>query len=81
MKREAELKKLSKVQKNNLVDSINHGELLTIYDANENPCGNLPRNTVHALGLRHHVCHLWLIEEKKRHNGYVASTKRKRPST
>lgn len=64
MKREAEIKKLSRTQKNNLVDSINHGELLTIYDANENPCGNISRNIVHALGLRHHVCHLWLIEEK-----------------
>lgn len=64
MKREAELKKLSRIQKNNLIDSINSGELLTIYDENENPCGNLSRNIVHALGLRHHVCHLWLIEEK-----------------
>lgn len=68
MKREYELKKLSKIQKNNLVDSINCGERLTIYDANENPCGNLPRSMVHALGLRHHVCHLWLIEEK---NGVI----------
>ena len=68
MKREYELKKLSKIQKNNLVDSINCGELLTIYDANENSCGNLPRSMVHALGLRHHVCHLWLIEEK---NGVI----------
>lgn len=68
MKREAELKKLSRIQKTNLIDSIKCGELLTIYDANENPCGNLPRNIVHALGLRHHVCHLWLIEEK---NGVI----------
>ena len=68
LKREIELKKLSRSKKYQLVNSIKNGEMLTIYDANEKPCGNLPRKMVHAMGLRHHVCHLWLIEEK---NGVV----------
>lgn len=68
LKREAKLKKLTRNKKHELAKLSRKGELLTIYDANETPCGEISRDIVHALGLRHHVCHLWLIEEK---NGVV----------
>lgn len=64
MKREAAIKKMSRAQKQRLIDSLAGEELLTIYDANEQACGVLPRSLVHQMGLRHHVCHLWLIQEQ-----------------
>lgn len=60
MQREAAIKKLSRTQKEALVTSLADEEWLTIYDASDTPCGNLPRSLVHQLGLRHHVCHLWI---------------------
>lgn len=61
MQREAAIKKLSRAQKEALSKSLTGEEWLTIYDEADNPCGNLPRTLVHQLGLRHHVCHLWLF--------------------
>lgn len=37
-------------------------ELLTAYDENLNPIGNLPRSEIHARGLLHRVVHLWIVE-------------------
>lgn len=68
LKKEASLKKLTRSQKQKLAESAAAGELLTVYDAKEQSCGVLSRDMVHKLGLRHHVCHLWLIQEK---NGTV----------
>lgn len=59
MRREAELKRLSRVQKQALLQGQSGGELLTVYDADERPCGTRPRAVVHAQGLYHRVCHLW----------------------
>ena len=61
MHREAEIKKLSRPQKQALLDSQTGGEMLTVYDAADRPCGARPRRIVHAQGLRHHVCHLWVV--------------------
>ncbi|WP_283673227.1 GIY-YIG nuclease family protein [Butyricicoccus sp. Marseille-Q5471] len=60
MQREAALKKLPRPAKQALADGGRDGELLTVYDADGRPCGDCPRTTVHAQGLRHHVCHLWV---------------------
>lgn len=68
MQREAAIKKLSRLQKEALIASLAEEEWLTIYDETDAPCGALPRSLVHQLGLRHHVCHLWLC-------GSFASTK------
>lgn len=61
MHREAEIKKLSRPQKQALLDRQTGGEMLTVYDAADRPCGARPRSIVHAQGLRHHVCHLWVV--------------------
>ena len=60
MRREAEIKKLTRVQKQALIDTQSGAELLTIYDADGRPCGARPRAVVHTQGLFHHVCHLWV---------------------
>lgn len=60
MRREAALKKLTRAQKEDLLLTQQGGELLTIYDADGRPCGERPRAVVHAQGLFHHVCHLWV---------------------
>lgn len=59
MRREAEIKKLSRAQKQALIDAQDSGERLTVYDADGRACGERPRAVVHAQGLYHHVCHLW----------------------
>lgn len=59
MRREAEIKKLTRARKQALIDSQNGDELLTVYDADGRPCGERPRAVVHTQGLFHHVCHLW----------------------
>ena len=64
LKREAEIKKMSRAQKQNLIESIQAGERLTVYDADEMEAGVLPRAVVHRCGIRHHVCHLWLVQER-----------------
>lgn len=61
MQREAAIKKLSRAQKQALIDAQSSGEMLTVYDADGRPCGERPRAVVHAQGLFHHVCHLWTI--------------------
>ncbi len=60
MKREAQIKKLSRKEKEALSLSQDGDELLTIYDSSGNPCGERPRSIVHSQGLFHHVCHLWV---------------------
>lgn len=60
MRREAEIKKLTRAQKQALVDAQSGTEPLTIYDADGRPCGERPRAVVHTQGLFHHVCHLWI---------------------
>ena len=64
MQREAAIKKLTRPQKQALIDSQNGGELLTVYDADGRACGERPRAVVHAKGLSHHVCHLWVVGER-----------------
>ena len=61
MRREAEIKKYPRARKQALIDSQQEGELLTVYDADGTPCGARPRAVVHAQGLFHHVCHLWVV--------------------
>ena len=39
-------------------------ELLTVYDEDGCACGERPRAVVHAQGLFHHVCHLWVVGER-----------------
>lgn len=65
MRREAAIKRLTREQKEALVAALPAGERLTVLDANGAAAGELPRQLVHALGLRHAVCHLWLIEERE----------------
>ena len=48
MHREAEIKKLTRPQKQALLDSQTGGEMLTVYDAADRPCGARPRRIVHA---------------------------------
>lgn len=55
MKREAQIKKLSRREKEILVMSMQCGDLITIYDAEEKAAGMLPRSAVRALGLTAHV--------------------------
>ncbi len=64
MKREAQIKAYTRAEKQKLIDIMDEGEQLTIYDADERVCGVIPRVLVHRLGLRHHVCHLWLVQEQ-----------------
>ena len=64
MKRETQIKSLTREQKQSLVDTMPDKEPLTIYDTDERVCGTVARALVHQLGLRHHVCHLWLLQEK-----------------
>lgn len=61
MRREAQIKRLPRAQKQALIAAQNSGELLTVYDADGRACGERPRAVVHAQGLYHHVCHLWTI--------------------
>ena len=61
MKREAAIKRLTRTQKQQLIDTQSGDELLTVYDADGRPCGERPRAVVHAQGLFHHVCHLWTV--------------------
>lgn len=60
MRREAQLKKLTRAQKEALLAVGEGAELLTVYDAAGLACGERPRGEVHAQGLFHHVCHLWV---------------------
>lgn len=60
MRRESEIKKLPRARKLALIESQSSGEMLTVYDAGGQPCGTRPRAVIHAQGLFHHVCHLWL---------------------
>lgn len=60
MRREAQLKRLTRAGKQSLCDASAGDEWLTIYDADGRACGERPRAQVHAQGLFHHVCHLWL---------------------
>lgn len=64
MKREAEIKAYSRSRKQQLIDTMCSGERLAIYDQDERMCGMMPRTLVHQVGLRHHVCHLWLVQER-----------------
>ena len=64
MQREAAIKRLTRPQKQALIDSQNGGELLTVYDADGRACGERPRAVVHAQGLFHHVCHLWVVGKR-----------------
>ena len=64
MKREAAIKRMARAEKQKLIDSLADGEQLTIYDADEAEAGVMPRALVHRYGLRHHVCHLWLVQER-----------------
>ena len=64
MKREAQTKACSRAQKQALIDQMDQGERLTIYDQDERVCGEMPRALVHRIGLRHHVCHVWLVQER-----------------
>lgn len=64
LKREAEIKRMPRARKQRLIDGMAEGEQLTIYDADEVEAGVLPRALVHRCGLRHHVCHLWLVQER-----------------
>lgn len=50
MQREAAIKRLTRPQKQALIDSQNGGELLTVYDADGRACGERPRAVVHAQG-------------------------------
>ncbi len=61
MQREAAIKRLPRPRKQALIDSQRGGELLTVYDADGRACGERPRAVVHAQGLFHHVCHLWVV--------------------
>lgn len=61
MRREAEIKQLTRGQKQALIDTQTGAEPLTVYDADGRPCGDRPRAIVHAQGLFHHVCHLWAV--------------------
>ena len=60
MRREAEIKKLTRAQKQALIDTQSGAEMLTIYDADGRACGARPRAVVHTQGLFHYVCHLWV---------------------
>lgn len=60
MRREAAIKKLTRPEKEALLETQTGGEPLTVYDADGRPCGERPRAVVHAQGLFHHVCHLWV---------------------
>lgn len=60
MRREAQLKKLTRPQKEALLAVPDGAELLTVYDGTGLACGERPRAEVHAQGLFHHVCHLWV---------------------
>lgn len=64
LKREAAIKRMTRAEKQRLLDGFSVGEQLTVYDADEQEAGVLPRAAVHRLGLRHHVCHLWLVQEQ-----------------
>lgn len=64
MRREAEVKRLTRAQKTELIASLQGGEQLTVLDADDRPAGEMPRTLVHQLGLRHAVCHLWLLQER-----------------
>nr|WP_297171987.1 GIY-YIG nuclease family protein [uncultured Agathobaculum sp.] len=61
MRREAEIKRMTRAQKQALIDTQAGAEPLTVYDADGRPCGDRPRAIVHAQGLFHHVCHLWAV--------------------
>lgn len=65
MKREAEIKRMRRQDKQRLIDGMACGEQLTVYDADEVAAGIMPRAVVHRMGLRHHVCHVWLLEERE----------------
>ncbi len=66
MRREAALKKLSRTEKEALIAQTarTEGEFLTVLDAENQPCGTLPRALVHACGLRHRVVHVLLFETR-----------------
>ena len=63
MQREAAIKKLTRPQKQALIDSQNGGELLTVYDADGRASGERPRAVVHAQGCPT-MCHLWVVGER-----------------
>lgn len=64
MTREAQIKALTRAEKEVLLATMQEGECLTVLDADCQPAGDLPRRLVHQYGLRHSVVHLWLIEER-----------------
>lgn len=68
---EAALKKLSRIQKQNLIASqqMPETEYLDIYDADGRICGTRPRAQVHRQGLRHAVVHLWAVERRAGRDG------------
>lgn len=64
---EAAIKKMGKVQKQQLIAGQNpqSEEYLTVLDAHGRACGTRPRSIVHQQGLRHGVIHLWVFETQK----------------
>ncbi|MGE4549020.1 MAG: NUDIX domain-containing protein, partial [Intestinibacillus sp.] len=66
MRREAALKKLPRAEKQALADGLarSEDEFLTVYDANRQPCGVLPRALVHRCGLLHFVAHLHVFQTR-----------------
>lgn len=71
MRREAQIKKLPRAEKQALADGLaqTEGEFLTVYDTNRQPCGVLPRALVHRCGLLHFVAHLHVFETRDGVNG------------
>lgn len=64
LRREAAIKAMPRTDKQALIDALPDGERLTVLDADDRPVGEMPRALVHRLGLRHAVCHLWLLQER-----------------
>lgn len=64
MRRENEMKALTRAQKETLVaqTATSGDELLEVLDAQNAPCGALPRALVHRCGLRHRVAHLLVCQ-------------------
>ncbi|MBS5150356.1 MAG: GIY-YIG nuclease family protein [Butyricicoccus pullicaecorum] len=64
---EAAIKKLGKVQKQQLIagQNLETEEYLTVLDAQGRDCGRRPRCIVHQQGLRHGIIHLWVFTEQE----------------
>ena len=63
MQREAAIKRLTRPQKQALIDSQNGGELLTVYDADGRAAENAAGRRACA-GAVPHVCHLWVVGKR-----------------